>query len=69
MSKEYCKNCKYYKNNWFGDEYDQPTYCKAPNIKVGYSHIAYSNEYSDVPWIRNKNNDCVDFKKKWWKLT
>lgn len=58
MKEVYCKDCRYCLN---GSEFDL---CKAITVKHDY----YGNRYYFECLYRNKNCNCIDFKRRWWKF-
>jgi len=68
--KVYCKSCKFNRSA-FGIEYET---CKPYIIRSGKddyysSYHRVNKDNVDIEWMRdlNKNNDCVFYKKKWWR--
>ena len=64
--KKYCRNCKYYKSYYSWDIFCifwKPVTC-FPCDEEGLKHV--------TPWYdceeHNKDNDCIDYKKKWWRF-
>ena len=70
MNKIYCKNCKYFRqrgrsayHRW---DKDFP-FCKVHKKKV-HTFGKIKTEYGGFPNIMNENNDCKNYKRKWWKF-
>lgn len=70
MSKVYCKNCKYYWNR----AYQYIGYVPVSDVCLKKS-IVYTDAIGDKRvknivdcTIVNKNNDCKDYKRKWYKF-
>ena len=67
MNKVYCKNCKYYiltKDAWGKKEYPE---CKlTKEKKVTFEKV--ETVFGIPPSIKNKKNNCSDYKNKWWKI-
>jgi len=72
--KVYCKNCK-----WYRAEYQGYVFLCFKNYKTRkitdphmefYENKKINEVISDyeVAQIRNKDNDCKDYKRKWWKF-
>lgn len=53
--KVYCKNCKFKNNMRHIIKYDS-----ALCIKL--------DEYKETFFEKNKNNNCIDYKHKWYKF-
>jgi hypothetical protein len=58
---KYCKNCKWY------DKYQ--TYVK-DSCWIYKERDFYGNKLYEQnnPIQKNKNCDCLDYKRKWWKI-
>ena len=64
----YCKNCKYFGWNSFGEkrckfkiETDTDARSKAAGMNISEGDMIYKS-YGEI----NKNNDCKYYKPKWW---
>jgi hypothetical protein len=69
-SKVYCKDCKYYNIVQNRVRTCPPKYtfvdkCCQP-IMENYSGVKVYNIFN--PKEKNKNNDCKNYKRKWWKF-
>ena len=58
MRKVYCKNCKCLGR---GDDFS----CEVRNINKAIG-LRFSSWH--LPQEKNKNNDCKDYIRKWWKF-
>ena len=60
MKKVYCKNCKYNGGAFlnFGEEWK---WCKMKNEYTG----SEMDEYSTLKIERNKDGECIYYKRKW----
>ena len=60
--KVYCKDCQFYKNDYYGDSY---SICRAKsNIVVKDSWKHRYTEWAKTPITKNLMNDCPDYKEK-----
>lgn len=67
MKKVYCKNCKYYiltRDAW--DIKCWPE-CKLTKEKKS-TFEKVKTVFGLDPSIKNKKNDCSDYRRKWWKF-
>jgi hypothetical protein len=58
--KVYCGYCKYYRIGEYRD------YCKS-NPELKDSPIRRYKEHAEAE-RKNRNNDCGEYRKTWWKL-
>ena len=66
MKKIYCSECKYIKLFPHAVTNENNFWCMSnPQLK---SDAIKEEKYYMACKIKNKNNDCVSFKKKWWKI-
>jgi len=62
----YCKNCKYL-GSYEGEMGEFRYLCYQPcNIITERDAIHEYKVLQNSPYARNKNNDCMGFKKKWY---
>lgn len=61
MAKVYCKDCRH--RLWFKSKFWRSDYCLDNNS-------IRETGYLTADWCetKNANNDCKDFKRKWWKV-
>ena len=66
--KVYCRSCKYY-SSWsgcYGGNYEE---CGAPSNEYHEdTHTQRLLLHRQTPKDKNANNDCKDYKKKWWAV-
>ena len=73
MKKVYCKNCVWYVRAVYDDYSAYSDYCSCPTGEIKYNpvdgpQVVISHaepSYNDYP---NKNCDCKQYEKKWWKF-
>jgi len=73
MKKVYCKDCKYFMSRVIRQPIDlneKRTIFDGCKLEIeDYGH--YRKPYikcRNYPWSKNANNDCPDYKRKWWKF-
>lgn len=66
--KNYCENCSYYENRYYGEGYwsDECTYKLNEEPYDTFLQRKYTR-YNPVPSIHNANNDCKYYKEKWFR--
>ena len=60
MGKVYCKNCKYY----IPFKYPNIERCKKIPNDIYQNEVSYDPRYH--PDRLNENNNCMNYKRKWW---
>lgn len=77
MEKVYCKNCKWYwaiKKTERGSRSLYTYYYCDPCSTIKYSSgiLGFAEDYNLEDLFNcsehNKNNDCIYYKRKWWKF-
>jgi hypothetical protein len=72
VKKVYCKNCKYF----YWDK-DKDSKCSYLNVTYAYIYKNWLGEkikkvnsidFINSPETENENNDCKNYKRKWWKF-
>ena len=67
--KVYCKDCKYYYYETVLRSVSRDGFkpsCFIPNGQLNYEGYKLYNKYEASE--KNKNNSCLDYKRKWWKI-
>lgn len=63
MSRVFCGKCRHYR---FGEYNDT---CEAKNnLTLCFNHIWAYYDNKLTPEVKNKNNDCSDYKRDWWRF-
>lgn len=60
MPKVYCCNCKYYREHFKEDFCEKSKTINPSAIRLEYIYLSCEHV--------NKNNDCPNYKRKWWKF-
>jgi len=64
-NKVYCKNCKYFDENEYGNHYcyfPVLTKVQKTDTYLQPEYEGYITQYPIVPYSENKNNDCKHYK-------
>ena len=68
MDRVFCKDCKYHFDPFF--PYDSGMHhCKhSSSMKVIFDGFSHSKICINDCYAKNKDNNCTDYKRKWWKV-
>ena len=70
MKKVYCNNCRFYIFGWkqaYGFSSAGYKDCKLEKY-LEDTYLKKELKFGNLPVLKNKKNDCSDYKHKWWKF-